>query len=124
LQEIVTTSPEGQRKDRSSTTPASQSVSKNVRLGWAEFESEELEVEEEDGVGLSLCCKATLAEQFTLPKRHGELPNDTKSGRDKRDSEAVSFVKFVTTTVAEGVSVSEIEIWKGKRTPDESSRDC
>jgi hypothetical protein len=81
-------------------------------------------------VDLSLCCSVTLIKQSTPPlalESHGKLPNDTNRGKDNEDSEIVSFVWLTflgSSIVADWARVSEMDIWKGRRWPAESSIDC
>jgi hypothetical protein len=117
LQEIVNTSPEGQSKRWSSTTPARQSTSKEVSLEVG-VESKE-EATETD---LSLCCNITLTKQSTpLLTLQGELPNDINNGKDKGDMVTLSLelVSFLSMLLVDGlVRVSEMDICKGKTNPE------
>jgi hypothetical protein len=138
LQEIVTTSPEGHSNERSSTTPAAQSVSKYVRFD-SESEADECNkevlepemAEERKGSGW---CIVALREQSVTPlrlTRHGELSKVTYKGSDSWDSVTLSFTMLPilgigcdTSLVVSGLRVSEIVTRKGLRSEENILTDC
>jgi hypothetical protein len=86
LQEMVNTSPEGHSKERFSTTPVTQSTSKEIAL------ASEIEAMLGTPDDVSLWCSFTFTKlsspPLTLP---GKLFNDKTNGRVKADSVTVSL---------------------------------
>jgi hypothetical protein len=118
---MVNTSPEGHSKERFSTTPVTQSTSKEIAL------ASEIEAMLGTPDDVSLWCSFTFTKlsspPLTLP---GKLFNDKTNGRVKADSVTVSLelVSFFCVLIKDDwVWVSEMVIWKGNTKGGESSID-